>query len=215
MDINERIVSARTRLGISQSELARIVGVSPQTVQQWESGETSPRPSRYKGLANALHVTEQWLVFGVGGLRPIEKGRQDRDNITQGPDIRGRVPLISWTTAGHWSEIVDNFQPGDAEDWIATTAKVGPRAYALRIRGDSMEPVIPDGSVVIVDPDIAPDHRKIVIVRQNNDEATCKRLVYEGGKPYLKPENPRYPVIEMTDDAVICGVVKQIVIDVE
>jgi len=34
-------------------------------------------------------------------------------------------------------------------------------------------------------------------------------------KPYLKPENERYQVISMSDDAVICGVVKQVVFDVE
>jgi len=126
------------------------------------------------------------------------------------------VPLISWTTAGNWAEVVDNFAPGDAEDWIVTTARVGPHAFALRIRGDSMTPLIPDGAIVIVDPDTDAKHRSIVIVRQNHDtEATCKRLIYDAAQPYLQPENPRYPVMQMSPDAKIVGVVRQVITDLE
>ena len=135
-----------------------------------------------------------------------------------GPPIRARVPLISWTTAGNWGEVVDNFAPGDAEDWIATTAKVGPHAFALRIRGESMAPTIPDGAIVIVDPDAEPRHRSIVIVRQNHDsEATCKRLIYEGDRPMIRPDNPAYvgQVAPLADDARIVGVVRQVVVDLE
>ena len=136
--------------------------------------------------------------------------------VEDGPPILGRVPLVSTTTAGNWAEIVDNFEPGDAEDWVVSTAKVGPRAYALRIQGDSMTPTIPDGAIVIVDPDTQAKHRSIVIVRQNHDtEATCKRLIYDGTQPYLQPENPRYPVMQMGPDAVISGVVRQVITDLE
>lgn len=144
------------------------------------------------------------------------QGPMEQDGIAPGPDITARVPLISSTTAGQWSEVVDNLQPGDAEDWIVTTARVGPHAYALRIQGDSMEPIIPDGAIVVVDPDASADHNRVVIVRQNgHSEATCKRLIYDGGKPYLRPDNPRYPIIEMAPDAVICGVVRQVVVDLD
>lgn len=136
--------------------------------------------------------------------------------VEDGPPILGRVPLVSSTTAGNWAEIVENFEPGDAEDWVVTTAKVGPRAYALRIQGDSMTPLIADGAIVIVDPDTQAKHRSIVIVRQNHDtEATCKRLIYDGTRPYLQPENPRYPVMQMGPDAVISGVVRQVITDLE
>ena len=79
-------------------------------------------------------------------------------------------------------------------------------AFALHIVGDSMKPTIPRGSVVIVDPSTEATSR-VVMVRQNGDsEATIKRLVIEGGVRYLKPDNPRYPIMEMRADAIICGV---------
>ena len=140
------------------------------------------------------------------------------DLVEPGPDIRARVPLISWTTAGNWAEVVDNFAPGDAEDWVVTTANVGPHAFALRIRGESMTPTIPDGAIVVVDPDKAPHHRSIVIVRQNGEsEATCKRLIYEGDKPMIRPDNPAYAgqIAPLAPDARIVGVVRQVVVDLE
>lgn len=128
-------------------------------------------------------------------------------NTVIGPDLRGKVPLISWVQAGKWSDISDQFQPGDAESWRETTARVGDGAFALRVVGDSMEPTIPRGSVVIVDPATEATNGRVVVVRQNGDsEATIKRLVIEGGVRYLKPDNPRYPIMEMRTDAVICGV---------
>lgn len=47
----------------------------------------------------------------------------------------------------------------DAEEWVYTTALVSEMAFALRVRGDSMtnplgSPSIPEGSIVIVEPDI-------------------------------------------------------------
>lgn len=64
MSINTRIRQARERKNLNQSELARIIGVKPQTVQQWESGETAPRRARYKQLCDALGVTPEWLQTG-------------------------------------------------------------------------------------------------------------------------------------------------------
>lgn len=138
----------------------------------------------------------------------LKRGALDEEIETApGPDLRGKVPLISWVQAGHWSDISDQFSPGDAESWRETTARVGAGAFALRIVGDSMEPTIPRGSVVIVDPATEAANGRVVVVRQNGDsEATIKRLVIEGGVRYLKPDNPRYPIMEMRADAVICGV---------
>ena len=77
-------------------------------------------------------------------------------------------------------------------------ASIVPPPLAVRNEG---------GSVVIVDPALEATNGRVVVVRQNGDsEATIKRLVIEGGVRFLKPDNPRYPIMEMRTDAVICGV---------
>lgn len=148
-----------------------------------------------------------WLAEG--------RGPKYRDgNTLPGPAIRGCVPLISWVQAGAWSEVIDNLQPGEGER-IETTYRASPNAYALRVRGDSMEPKFPKGCILIVEPNENPEPGKYVIVRQNGDtEATFKQLVQDGGTMYLKPLNDRYPIMMLRPDAVFCGVVKRMEMDV-
>ena len=70
------------------------------------------------------------------------------------------------------------------------------------------------GCIVIVEPDEAPHNGSYVIVRQNGDEATFKQYIEDGSTKYLKPLNDRYPIMELRKDAVFCGVVKQMTMEV-
>ena len=67
--------------------------------------------------------------------------------------------------------------------------------FFVRVRGDSMQGAgILDGSVVLVDKAIRPQHGHIVVAVIDGD-FTCKRLYLRGGRMRLKPENPTYPDI--------------------
>lgn len=135
-------------------------------------------------------------------------------NVSPGPELRARVPLISWTTAGKWAETQDPHTPGEAEEWIVSTATVGPNAFALRVIGDSMEPKIPDGSIVIIDPSRSYQHGSIVLAKRVNDqEATLKQLWYDGAVPKLRPLNPRYAILDMPNDTRIIGVAVRVQLD--
>lgn len=133
--------------------------------------------------------------------------------VEDGPEIAGVVPLISWVQAGQSREAIDNNPPGVGEP-VTTTYHVRPRTYALRVRGDSMEPRFPEGAILIVEPDESPNPGDYVIVRQNGGEATFKQLMLDGSRYYLKPLNPRYPILDLAPDATFCGVVKRVQMDV-
>jgi transcriptional regulator with XRE-family HTH domain len=64
MSTKDRIKAARKSQGLNQSELARQIGTSPQTVQQWEAGKTLPKGLNLLNLANALNVSAEWLQTG-------------------------------------------------------------------------------------------------------------------------------------------------------
>lgn len=51
----ERIRELRKLRGLSQEELARIVGVERSTVSKWETGEAKPRADLFVKLAKTLH----------------------------------------------------------------------------------------------------------------------------------------------------------------
>ena len=61
MSIAERITAARERAGLTQTELARRLGIRPQSVQQWENGLSAPRARRLSEVAAALGVEESYF----------------------------------------------------------------------------------------------------------------------------------------------------------
>lgn len=136
-------------------------------------------------------------------------------NVSDGPVIKGQIPLISWVQAGEWCDVEVPYQLADIDTWYACTDKHGARTYALRVEGSSMcNPSAPvsfsDGDVIFVDPDREAIQGSLVIVcTSGKNTATFKKLVIEGGKRYLQPLNPDWPekIIELDDEAHICGVV--------
>jgi len=204
-----QILSARTARKMGD-DVARRLERGTDKSRGWMDVRHEPVP--------AYRVPQAAPAAGVREVDDLaaQYGSAARSQLRPLAEPRGRVPLISWVTAGQWREVVDNFQPGDAEQWVETTKRVGAAAFALRVRGDSMEPRCPDGATIIVDPERDAVNGSLVVVRLQDDaEATFKRLVIEGGRRFLAPLNPRYPVIEITGPAVICGVVRQVLIDLD
>ncbi len=198
---------AARKLEMDASQLSQIAGKNPTR----NIGTALARR-----IEQAFRRPEGWLDVPHSQL-PLQQ-RADR-NVLPARDLQREVPLISWVQAGDWNNLVDAFQPGDAERWVATYAKVSRHAFALRIIGDSMTnpngaPSFPEGTIIIVDPERNAQPGKFVVVRQNaGSECTFKQLVRDAGKHYLKPLNPRYPLLEMLPDAVISGVLVQAVMD--
>lgn len=58
MSLSERIAEARKAAGLTQTEVARRLGIRPQSVQAWESGVSAPRARRLTELAQVLDVPE-------------------------------------------------------------------------------------------------------------------------------------------------------------
>ena len=77
MGIHDRIREAREQAGISQTELARLLGVTRSACSQWESDRgTAPRRERLEQLAALLGVSFEWLGTGrgAGGLAELAPG---------------------------------------------------------------------------------------------------------------------------------------------
>jgi len=60
--IGKRIQEARISCGMTQTDLARILSVKPQSVQHWERGASLPKSTRIHELAEALDVQPSWLL---------------------------------------------------------------------------------------------------------------------------------------------------------
>lgn len=60
--LGENILKLRKKLGLSQEQLGEKVGVTRQTISNWELNETSPNPEQLKLLSKALKVSIDELL---------------------------------------------------------------------------------------------------------------------------------------------------------
>ncbi len=136
-------------------------------------------------------------------------------NIDPGPNITGKVPLISWVQAGEWRCVNDGLPSGEAEEWLPCPVAHSECTFVLKVRGESMlnphgRPSFQEGDLIFVDPQRQHENGSLVIVRLDQEkETTFKKLVIEGKKKYLRALNPAWPepIIEVNENATICGVV--------
>lgn len=146
----------------------------------------------------------------------LDTAHDNRHNGTIVGEAGRKLPVIGSIAAGTWCEAIDNFQPGDAEDWIEAPGPVGPNAFILRIEGISMEPLFIEGDKVVIDPSLEASPGHYVVARRSSDEGvTLKQLRQEGSEYYLYALNPNWPerIIRMTDDWHICGRARWKIVD--
>jgi SOS-response transcriptional repressor LexA len=194
------IREGRLRLGMTEQQFAAAAGVSRGAVQQWERpGGTAPKRSNQPVVARLLGVSVAELVSGGS-------------NVAVGSDLRARVPLVSEVEAGNYT-VIDNFKPGPRLETVPVTVPVQRHTYALRVRGDSMvsetADSFPDGSIIIVEPELEALPGDYVIVLNRDNETTFKQLVRVGGDLLLKSLNPRYPIRPL-GSATVIGVVREL-----
>ena len=212
--LDEAGVRARGR-GVDVHQKLKSMGVlkTTQAISKWLNGEAMAEADNMSALASWLGVRREWLEYGVLPQKPTVFHEQSvcKGNVTEVQIRSGRVPLISWVQAGAWCEAAYNFDLHDADQWLSCPVPISKSGYALRVQGDSMTNPgpgrsYPTGCIIFVDPEAETKTGDRVIARiPRTNEATFKVLVEDAGRQYLKPINPQYPIIEITEETHVCG----------
>ncbi|MEE4804634.1 S24 family peptidase [Pseudomonas alliivorans] len=193
------------------------VSRSAQAISKWLNGEAMAEADSMIALSEWLNVRREWLEYGVlpkrlkgniNGLHPDAEGEVD-DIKSQYHHRIGMVRMLSWSqvTACREEAIAEPM----SESWLYCPVPISKNGYALKVFGDSMTNPgpgrsYPSGCIIFIDPDakIQTGDRVIARVPQTN-QVTFKILVEDGGKYFLKPINPHYPIIDTTGEVHICG----------
>ena len=190
-----------------------------QAISKWLNCEAIPESDSMTALAFWLKVRREWLEYGVlpkMAEKIIVKNLHrfvghEQSNISEVTQRFDKVPLISWVQAGAWCEAISNFEPYDADTWLSCPVPISSNGYALKVMGDSMTNPgpgrsYPTGCIIFVDPEAETKTGDRVIARvPRTNEATFKILVEDAGRQFLKPINPQYPIIDITEETHICG----------
>ena len=99
--VGKTIMLKRRELGISQMELAKILGVKQGMVSRWERGESPLKGPYTKAVAEALSVPVVDLIVNVFPEKE-RKPRVSKDNFI---DFLKSVPVVGAASAGHRLEM--------------------------------------------------------------------------------------------------------------
>lgn len=170
---------------ITNTDICKSLNLSMSTFSDWIHAKTYPRIDKIELMANYFGIEKSDLVENRATA-----GSRKNSGITI--NVLGRV------AAGIPIEAVEDII--DTEEISEEMASTG-EFFGLKIKGDSMEPRICDGDVVIVRQQNDADSGDIVIALVNGDDATCKRLTkYAGGIGLISLNSKYEPMMFSEED---------------
>ncbi|MDT4842491.1 HTH-type transcriptional regulator PrtR [compost metagenome] len=164
-----RLKQAMSAKGIGEwgagARLAKIAGVTPKAASKWLNGEAIPGAANLLAIAKELDVRREWLEYGEGAMM----GEQDNppiealltpisvwDDNTPLDDDEVEVPFLREVqlSAGSGMTVIEEVSKSKLRFGKYTLRRQGvepANAVCVPVKGNSMEPILPDGSTVGVD----------------------------------------------------------------
>ena len=178
-------------IGMSPVELSKDSGVSKSALNHYLKGDLVPSQENAEKMAAVLKVNPLWLMG-------IQKNMiSDQPVVSDGAV---QIKVLGRVAAGIPIEAVTEYI--DTEEIPAKMAQSGDY-FGLQIHGDSMEPRMREGDVVIVRKQDDAENGDIVIAMVNGSDATCKRLTKYAGGIGLISLNPNYDPMMFTDQEIV------------
>lgn len=164
--------------------MAKDFGVAQSAISNWENGNREPDNDTLAKLADYFGVSVDH-VLGRHDAIPRPKGR--------------KIPVLGDVAAGIPIDAVEDIL--DYEEIDEDLARTG-EFFALRIRGQSMEPRMMEGDVVIIRQQETAETGDTVVVSVNGDLATVKKIKIGSAGITLIPTNPSYDPMFFTCEEV-------------
>jgi len=187
-----RVKARRKALGLSLDDVARLTGHQKSAIRNVEEGHTRASEKLLRLLAKHLDLPIEELMGGSDYPHITGAGRTmgAEANVKTEPGVVPRViPLLSWAQAGTtqaWDDVYEH------EGFTGYNVR-DPKAVAIQIRGDSMSPQFPQGTIAIIYPSLEAKSGDLVIARLNDGTVMFKRLHVDGDHYTFISLNPIYP----------------------
>lgn len=208
MTLGQRVKAEREAREWSQTDLAERVGVRQQSIDQVEKDQRVRTPSFLPRMAEAFGVNVRWLETGAGKKHPKDRDEPETIPKASKPGIveydgieYAAIPRFDMqASAGHGRAM-----PGSPVvlhrilfrmQWIRriTNAPID-QLTAIEVDGDSMEPTLRSGDMVLVDlTQKNPAKRDAIYVLNNEEDLQIKRVqVHPATKRFfIRSDNPAY-----------------------
>ena len=183
-EVVELVKKMTAEQNMSMSELARRVGIAKSAISRYFNGTRELPLNRIGDFASALHTTPNFLL-----------------GVTEDMNSQGiKIPVLGTVAAGIPISAVEDIL--DYEEIPQSWENQG-EFFGLRIKGDSMQPKMDDGDVVIVRQQSDANSGDTVIALVNGDDATCKKLQKTENGIMLVSTNPNYLPMFFTNEEIV------------
>ena len=186
-----RIAELRRLKSMSQQDLAARLSVGQTTISAWERGTREPDYQSLSALADIFGVSTDYILGREESALEAILGKPSPGAV--------RIPVLGRVAAG-----TPLYTAEEIIDWeeIPEAMAHGHEFFALKIKGQSMEPQICNGDVVIVRRQQSCDNGSVAIVLVDGDEATCKRIKFTDQGISLVSANPAYEPMFYTNKEI-------------
>ena len=184
MKMSEKLVKLRTEKDLTQQDIAKIAGVSDKAVSSWENEARSPKLGSIQKMCEYFNIDFKTFIDESNDeYNPCVK--LPKEAMPYAPSHK--APIVGSIPAGYPIIAFENI-----EGYADIPYFDEENYFFLRINGDSMEPKIHTGDLVLIRKQNCAEDGQIVAARVNGDEATLKRYKKQGDTVLLLPENPEY-----------------------
>lgn len=221
MSFAQRLRNLRTAKGMSLQDVADRMGVSRQTVHEWETGKSQPRMVRVEQLSAALGVSEQDLLGAEPQPESLPEIRFSAREAS--PTYSTLEPILAWDhpddlpegefvmvpkldiklSAGNGHEQLEinltrSTPLAFRASWVREKRLKPNKLAAMTATGNSMEPGIFDGDSLVVDTSQTEVlDGKVYALWYDGGERVKRLYRLPGGGLRIKSDNPDHPPIEV------------------
>lgn len=182
--IGQRIKELRLRHNMTGYELGLKLNITRNAVSQWETNKRVPTSTMLTQIAKLFNVSTDYLL----GREPIPNDTKSEINYAIPLTSGVRIPVLGSIVAG-----IPNTAVTEYDEWIEISQSLAMRGeyFALRIKGDSMEPTLFDSDIVVIrqQPDV--EDGEIAAVSIAGNEATIKRIYHRSDGIDIVGDNVR------------------------
>jgi phage repressor protein C with HTH and peptisase S24 domain len=201
-NVGQRIREARGL--ISQRTLAEQINVHVNTIGKFERGETVPDAVQLYDIALVTKTNPAWLLCG----EKYPKNSADSSGALYSGD-GGDLALVPAygvkASAGNGEHVNEEQVIGRfafKREWLARKGLNANNLAVVAARGDSMEPTVRDGDILLVDRNVDRISTDGIYLIERENDLFCKRLQrsFDGGVTIMS-DNPRYGPQQLSTDA--------------
>ena len=202
-DLADKLKTLMRRNNITETELARKTKIGQPVIHRMASGNTI-NPKVLTLLPIAQH-------FNLHVCDLINDAPLPQQSDTDQAETLFRIPLVPFEKLPQWLEPLHIFEP---EENSVIDRPVGDHAFATMITDSSMRPTMPEGTLMVIDPEYVPKNLDYILVyRKSANCCLIKQLLIDGEQNLLKPHNRDFQIQELRSNDHIVGPVIQTKMD--